>query len=152
MSDNDKEVVINALLAAGVLALVFEEEGAQDKFAYIGAMLVQGVQWRHRPALGFRLGMVADLVENRPWFLSAERLADLSAGLGKIAEDTHGTKGNDQDGVIAIRTAAASLASTLSEYCRESRLDEPQAIRIWRQRCSDPDEFSEVRNSWRADI
>ena len=151
LSDNDKEVVIDALLAARILARALAEEGTHDKFEPVGTMLVQGVQWRHRPALEFRLRVVADLIENRPWFLSAEWLADLSAGLGEIAEDTHGIKGNDQDGVITIRAAAASLASTLFEYCRESRSDEPEAIRIWRQWCSDPDEFSEIRNSWRAE-
>ena len=95
--------------------------------------------------------MVADLVEKQPWFLSAEALSGLLAGLAEIAEETStGVRGNDRDGVIRIRAAAASLAFSLFEYCRESGLDEPEPIRRWRELCSDPDEFSEVKNSWLA--
>lgn len=85
---------------------------------------------------------------DKPWFLSTEALSGLLAGLAEIAEETSGgIKSNDQDGVIAIRAAAASLAFSLFEYHQQSELDEPDAIRRWRELCSDPDEFSEVRNS-----
>ena len=149
MFDNDQDVVTDALLAARVLARGFSAEEACGRFAPVGAMLVQGVQWRHRPALSDRLRVVADLVRSRPWFLSGEALASLFAGLGEMAEETsRGVRGNDRDGVIAIRAAAASLAFALFEHCRGSGLEEPEAIRRWRIVCSDPDEFAEVRNSW----
>ena len=151
MFDNDQEVVIDALLAAEVLARTFSAEEARGKFAPVGTMLVQGVQWRHRPALSHRLSVVAYLVKNQPWFLSGETLTGLFAGLGEIAEETtSGVRGNDQDGVISIRVSAASLASALSEYCHESGSDEPETIRRWRELCGDPDEFSEVKNAWRS--
>ena len=151
MHNNDHEVVIDALLAARVLARAFSAEGTRGKFAPVGTMLVQGVQWRHRPALADRLRVVADLVKNRPWFLSTEALTGLLAGLGEIAEETsRGVRGNDQDGVIAVRASAGSLAFALFEHYQESGSDEPEAIRRWRELCSDPDEFSEVKNSWRV--
>lgn len=59
--------------------------------------------------------------------------------------------GNDKDGVIAIRAAAAALAITLSEHNRKTGSEEPEAIQNWRDVCKDPDEFSEVRNAWRGD-
>ena len=134
MFDNDQEVVIDALLAAEVLARTFSAEEARGKFAPVGTMLVQGVQWRHRPALSVRLRIVADLVKNRSWFLLEEALTGLFAGLGEIAEETtSGVRGNDQDGVISIRASAASLASALFEYCHESGSDEPETIRCWRE-------------------
>ncbi len=150
MFDGDQEVVIDALLAARVLTRAFSAEETRGQFAPVGIMLVQGVRWRHRPALSDRLRVVADLVENRPWFLSGEALTDLLAGLEEIAEETtNGVRGNDQDGVIAIRAAAASLAFALFEYCRESGSDELEPLRRWRELCSHPDEFLEVKNSWR---
>ena len=149
MFDNDEEVVIDALMTARVLARAFSAEGTHGKFAPVGAMLVQGIQWRYRPALADRLRVATDLVKNQPWFLTEEALTGLGAGLGEIAEETtNGVKGNDQDGVIAIRAAAASLAFTLFEYCQESGSDEREAILHWRELCSNPDEFSEIKHSW----
>ena len=92
---------------------------------------------------------LAELVKNHPRFLSAESLTCLLAGLGEIAEETsRGVRSNDQDGVISIRASAASLAFALFGHYQESGSDVPEAIRRWREICSDPDEFSEVRNSW----
>ena len=149
MSSSDHDVVTDAVVAAGVLARALTEQNARDDFAAIGAILVVGVQWRHRPALVQRLQVLADLVEKQPWFLSTEGLSGLLAGLSELAEETAtGVRGNDQDGVIPIRAAAAALAFSLFKYCQQSGLDEPEAIRRWRKLCSDPDEFSEVKNSW----
>ena len=149
MLSSKHDVVADAVVAAGVLARTLVEQNARDDFAAIGAMLVEGIQWRHRPALVQRLQIVADLVEKQPWFLSTEALSGLLAGLAEITEETStGVRGNDQDGVIPIRAAAASLAFSLFEYYRQSGLNEPEAIRRWRELCSDPDEFSEVKNSW----
>ena len=115
-------------------------------------MLVEGVQWRHRPALVQRLQVVADLVEKQLWFLSTEELSGLLAGLAEIAEETStGVRGNDQDGVIPIRAAAASLAYSLREYHRQSGSDEPETIQRWRKLCNDPDEFAEVKKAWLID-
>ena len=149
MLDNDRHVVVDALLAAGVLARALAEEETRGEFSAVGTMLVRGVEWRHRPALADRLRVVADLVKNQPWFLSTEALTGLLAGLGQIAEETSsGVRGNDKDGVIVVRASAASLAFALFEYFQEAGSDEPEAIRRWRELCSDPDEFSEVKNSW----
>ena len=151
MLDNDHGVVVDALSAARVLAGAFEKDEMRGKFAPVGAMLVQGVQWRHRPALTDRLRVVADLIKNHPWFLSEVALTDLLAGLDKIAKETScGIRGNDQDGVILVRAAAAELAFVLCGYLRKSESDEPEAIRRWRVICNDPDEFSEVKNAWRV--
>ncbi len=149
MLDNDYDVVVDALLAARVLARALAEEETRGEFAPIATMLIQGVQWRHRPALAARLRVVTDLIKSQPWILSTEALAGLLAGLGQIAEETSsGVRGNDQDGVITIRASAASLAVALFGYYQESGSDLPEAIRRWRELCSDPDEFSEVKNSW----
>ena len=149
MLDNDRDVVVDALFAARVLARALAEEETRGEFAPIATMLIQGIQWRHRPALADRLRVVADLVKNRPWFLSTEALTGLLAGLAQIAEETSsGVRGNDQDGVITIRASAASLAFALFGYYQEAGSDLPEAIRRWRELCSHPDEFSEVKNSW----
>ena len=50
--------------------------------------------------------------------------------------------------MIPIRAAAASLAFSLFKYYQQSGLEEPEVIQRWRELCSDPDEFSEVKNSW----
>ena len=55
---------------------------------------------------------------------------------------------NDQDGMIPIRSAAASLAFSRCKYYQQAGLDEPGAVQRWRELCSDPDEFSEVKHSW----
>jgi len=149
MLDNDYDVVVDALSAAGVLAHALAEEETRGEFARIAIMLIQGVQWRHRPALAARLRVVAELVESQPWILSTDALTSLLDGLGQIADETSsGVRGNDQDGVITIRASAASLAFALSGYYQESGSALPEAIRRWRELCSDLDEFSEVKNSW----
>ena len=147
--DNDKDIVLDALRAVAILARQFAEEESPLEFAPVAATLVQGIQWRHRPHLSFRLGVVADLVEKQHWFLSLVEVTDLLAGLEQIAEETSsGVRGNDEDGVITIRAAAASLAFALFKYYQESGSSEPEVIQRWRELCSDPNEFSEVRNSW----
>ena len=149
MLSSKHDVVADALFAAGVLARTLAEQDARVDFAIVGAMLVEGVQWRHRPALAQRLKVVGDLIEKQPWFLSAELLSGLLASLSELAEETAtGVRGNDQDGIIPIRAAAASLAFSLFKYYQQSGLDAPETIRRWRQLCSDPDEFSEVKNAW----
>ncbi|MDE0478140.1 MAG: SIR2 family protein [Gammaproteobacteria bacterium] len=150
MLDNDEAIVIDALNAGSVLARVFAAEDTRHMFVPVGAMLAQGVKWRHLPGLAFRLRVAANLVNNHPWFLSAEVLSDMLAGLGEIADGASGeVRGNDEDGVIAIRAAAGSLAFALYGYCHELEMDAPRAIQDWREICSDPNEFAEVRNSWR---
>lgn len=150
MLDNDKAVVIDAIEACRVFARAsFAEEKMRGMFAPVGAMLAQGVKWRHRPGLVIRLRVAADLVKNQPWFFSTEALSGMLAGLGEIAEGEAGEiRGNDEGGVIDIRASAGLLACALFMHYQESGSDEPQVIRRWRELCSDPDEFSEVRNSW----
>ena len=149
MLDSDHDVVVDGLSAASCLARKLAQEKKPEEFAHVAAMLVQGVQWRHRPALADRLRVVADLVEKQTWFLSMEASAGVLAGLGAmVAETSSGVRGNDRDGVITIRASAASLASALFGYYQGAGLDVPDAIQRWRQVCDDPNEFSEVRNSW----
>ena len=150
MLDKDHDVVVDALSAAPILARAFAKVEMRGKFAPVGAMLVQGVQWRHRPALAGRLHIVADLVKSQPWFLSGEALTGLLAGLGRIARETEQDriKGNDEDGVVLIRTRAAALACVLAKRYRDSGTNEPVEIQHWREICGRPDEFAEVRNAW----
>lgn len=147
--DNDHNVIADALLAAKILARKLANEESTDEFASIASTIAQGIQGRLRPALAYRLLVVADLVKEQHRFCSQEVLTALLAGLEKIAEETSsGIRGNDKDGVITIRASAASLAFALSEYYQESGLGEPTEIQRWREICNDPNEFSEVKNSW----
>lgn len=146
---SDSDIVHDALLAANILAWKLAKEDSRDEFGPIAAMLVQGIQWRHRPALISKLVTVADLVKKQRWFLLLVDIGDLLAGLEQIVEETSsGVKGNDEDGVITIRAEAASLAFALFEYYQDSELGEPKAIQRWQEVCSNPNEFSEVKNSW----
>ena len=148
MLDREHDHVADALAAAEVLAQVLPEE-ERDDFNVVATKLVQGVEWRHRPALAARLRVAAQLVERQPWFLSEETKIGLLVGLEQLVEETSsGVKGNDVDGVIAIRSSAASLAFALFGHYEASGLELPEAIQRWRELCSAPDEFTEVRNSW----
>ena len=148
MLDRELDHVVDALVAAELLARVLVEE-ERDDFNVVAMKLVQGVEWRHRPALADRLRLTAELVERQPWFLSEETKIGLLVGLEQLAEETSsGVKGNDVDGVIAIRSSVASLAFALFGHYEASGLDLPEAIQRWRKLCSAPDEFSEVRNAW----
>lgn len=147
--DNDKDIVLDALWAVTILVRQFAEEEPPLEFAPVAAMLVQGIQWRHRPQLSVRLGVVADLVEKQHWFLSLVEVTDLLAGLEQIAEETsRGIRGNDEDGVITIRAEAARLAFVLSKYYQEHGSSEPEVIERWQELCTDSEEFSEVKNAW----
>ena len=148
MLDREHDHVADALAAAEVLARVLPEE-ERDDFNVVATKLVQGVEWRYRPALAARLRVAANLVERQPWFLSEETKIGLLAGLEQLVEETSsGVKDNDVDGVIAIRSSAASLAFALFGHYDVSGLELPEAIQRWRELCSAPDEFSEVRNAW----
>lgn len=147
--DNDHNTVLDALSAAKILAGKLAENELHDKFAPVAAILVQGIQWRHHTTLFGRLFVVTDLVKEQCWFLSPSVLAGLLVGLKHIAKETSsGIRDNDVDMVITIRSAAASLAFALFEYYKESGLDEPKVIQYWQEVCSNPNEFSEVKNSW----
>ena len=149
---SNHDIVIDALLAAEIMARKLEKEQLTGEFAPVAAMLVQGVQWRHCPELAYRLVTIANLVENQSWFLSLVEVTDLLAGLEQIAEETsRGIRGNDEDGVITIRAEAARLAFVLSKYYQEHGSSEPEVIERWRELCrdsKDSKEFSEVKNAW----
>lgn len=146
--DSTKDQVVDALFAARLLAIA-AGQGLKSEFAQVGTMLVQGVEWRHRPGLVDRLRLVEALVNDHPWFLSARTEHGLLRGLEQIADETsQGVKGNDEDGVILIRAAAASLAFGLFLYYRELEKDEPETVQRWQAICTDPNEFAEVKNAW----
>ena len=149
MLDKDHDVVVDALVAAGELAKAWVEDEMRERSATVRKLLVQGIQWRYRVALPERLRIVAGLVSNRPWTFSTEDFAGLLAGLKQMARETkEGISGNDVDGIILVRAAAASLAFALSNYYQAAGSDEPEVIQGWRNICGNPDEFSEVKNSW----
>ena len=145
----DHDVVADALMAVRLFAQASVEDESRDRFAPLATLLVQGIQWRNRVALENRLRVVADIVENQPWFFSTDDFGGLLAGLRHIAQETsNGVRGNDKDGIISIRASAASLAFALFEYYEASGSVQPEAIQLWRELCRNPDEFSEVRNAW----
>ena len=149
MLDKDHDVVADALSAARILAKASVESESRAKFAPLATLLAQGIQWRNRVALAYRLWVAADLVKNWSWFFSDQDFARLLAGLLHIAEETSsGVRGNDEEGIIPIRASASSLAFALFEYYEASGSDQPEAVRRWRELCCDPDEFAEVRNAW----
>lgn len=146
--DQDRNRVVDALVAARGLARARGEE-ARDQFEGVARRLVEGVQWRHRPALADRLRVAAQLVKEESWFLSEDVEKALLDGLGQIAEETRtGVKGNDVNGVIDTRAAGATLASVMFRRYEEEGSELPEAIRRWRDLCGSADEFAEVRNAW----
>ena len=150
MLDSDRDRVVDALLGASLLAAA-TEQGSQNEFAEVGKALAQGVEWRHRPALVERLRLVAGLIRDHSWYLSAETESSLLRGLEQLAVETSpgDVKGNDNDGVILRRAAAASVAFEFARHCHRSEREEPEAIGRWRNICADPDEFAEVSNAWK---
>ena len=81
-------------------------------------------------------------------FLTDLECHNIPANALEAEETSTGVRGNDQDGVIPIRAAAASLAFSLSHYFQQSGLNEPEAIRRWRELCTGSNEFAEVKNAW----
>ena len=141
--------VSDSLAAARLLALALPEQEATTELAQIATIIAQGVEWRHRQALMERLQVTSVLVNDHPWFLSAGTEASLLRGLNHIAEETSaGVTGNDEEGVILTRASAASLAFQLFRHYQQLEKDEPPTISRWRNICSDPNEFAEVRNAW----
>ena len=149
MFDKDHDFVVDAHSAARILARASAKVEWRDKFAPVTIALVQGIKWRYRVALSNRLRVVSDLVWNQTWLFSSEDIAGLLVGLKQIARETkEGVRGNDVDGIIFVRASAASLAFALSNYYQAAGSDEPEVIQLWRSICGDPEEFSEVKNSW----
>ena len=149
MLDSERDDVLDALIAARLLAIAVTEQESQGGFAQVGTMLVRGVEWRHRPALLDRLRVVAGMVREFPWFLSSERETSLLRGLAYLVDESATPiKGNDSDGVILIRAAAASLAFELFRHYRKLETDVPETIRRWETICCDSNEFAEVKNAW----
>lgn len=147
--DNDDVVVRDALIATKILLNTWPEKQIRENFTPLTEILIQGIQWRHRTALASRLSIVTVLVEKKLLFLSTVTLNKLIYGLGKILKETEtGVKGNDQDGVISLRASGASLAYTLYRHYRMTETNLPETIQRWRDVCSNPNEFSEIRNSW----
>ncbi len=146
LSDSKPDHVEDALevvrLSAGTDATDHELDNIADR-------LVEGVRWRHRPGLGQRLRVAAELVDAAAWFLTEEREAALLEGIRQIADETaSGVKGNDEDGVIEIRAGAASLALALYRRREAQGMDLSDVTRQWRDLCASSEEFAEVRNAW----
>ena len=149
MFDKDHDIVVDAHSAVRTLARASAEAEGRDTFASVTTALVQGIKWRYRVALSDRLWVVTDLIRHQPWLFSSEDIVGLLAGLKQIARETkEGVRGNDVDGIIFVRASAASLAFALSNYYQAAGSDEPEVIQRWRNICGDPEEFSEVKNSW----
>ncbi len=115
-------------------------------------ILSDGIRWRHLPALARRLEVANILVKEKNKFLSQEILNDFYAGLEEIDIETkQEIKGHDEDGKIIIRMGAASLANSLYKHNEKNNTSEfvqPKVLLKWKSICQDPNEFSEVRNSW----
>lgn len=149
MSDNVDDNVVDALLAARFLATLATDEEWRRDFGQVGTKLVQGVEWRHRPALVDRLRVAAGLVRDHRWFISPLTETSLLRGLACIeGEGSDRVSGNDGDGVILTRASAASLAFELSRHYRKLEKNEPETVRRWQAICRDANEFAEVRNAW----
>ena len=130
MLDSEHDDVLDALIAARLLATAVTEQESQGEFAEVGTMLVRGVEWRHRPALLDRLHIVAGMVREFPWFVSPERENSLLRGLAYLVEESAtGVRGNDVDGVILIRASAASLAFELLRHYLKLEREVPETIR-----------------------
>ena len=141
--------VLDALIAARMIANAVAEQESQDGFAQVGTMMVRGVEWRHRPALPDRLGVIAGMVREHSWFLSSEREVGLLRGLEYLADESATpVKGNDGDGVISVRASAASLAFEMFKHYRKLEKEQPETIRRWQSICCDPNEFAEMKNAW----
>ena len=122
---------------------------ARHEYESVAVKLVQGVEWRHGPALAQRLRVVGELVYTAAWILTEEREAALLEGIRQIAVETaRGVKGNDEDGVIEVRAAAASLALALHRRRQALDLDSSDVTEKWHDLCASADEFAEVRNAW----
>ena len=147
--DADCDIAFDALSATDFLAHMLPED-RRDRFAGVATTLVEGIRWRHRPALAVRLRCTAGLVRKQPWFLSKSVKCGLLAGLRHISEETIQSRitGNDGDGLISIRASAAALAFALAKCYGKWWNEEPESIGRWRDICGDPDEFAEVRNAW----
>ena len=146
--DNNPDIVADALEAVRHLATTSPHD-ASHEFDSVASKLVQGVEWRHRPVLAERLRVVAELVDEPAWLLTEEGEAALLDGIRQIALETAGgVKGNDEDGVIAIRAGAASLALALHRRREALDLEVSEVTQQWRELCASSDEFAEVRNAW----
>ncbi len=151
MMDSNFNVVVDAISASRVLIYKCSDMDVDCELATVITALIQGIQLRQRPALDYRLRVVAGMINQRPQSIMVGEGVGvcLLNGLERIAEETSvGVHGNDPDRVIETRSAAASLAFALHNYYKESGIDEPKVIEKWREICNDPDEFSVIRNSW----
>ena len=148
--DNDRYNVIDALWGARLLASKIEGRETEIEFDHVRTKLVQGVEWRHRPALDTRLKIISRLVHDYSWFLSNETENSVLRGLEQIAVETTPINiiGNDEDGLISIRVAAANLAFEISQRYQCSEEEAPETIQQWRLICEDQNEFAEVINMW----
>ena len=146
--DSRRNHVGDALEAAKLAANTLPVD-ARHEFDSVAVKLVQGVEWRHAPSLAQRLRVVGDLVDTAAWILTEEREAALLEGIRQIADETaSGVKGNDEDGVIEVRAAAASLALALHRRREALGLASSEVTENWHDLCASADEFAEVRNAW----
>lgn len=150
LQDNDQNKVTDALRGARLLASKIEGREAQAEFDHVRIKLTQGVEWRHRPALANRLKIISGLIRDHLWFLSGEAENSIIRGLEQIAVETMPINiiGNDEDGVISIRAAAASLAFEIHRRYQDSENEVPESIQEWQLICEDQNEFAEVINGW----
>ena len=146
--ESDRDEVLDALDATSVLMRKLPQ-GSRAELEVVLTKLMQGVEWRHRVALAERLRFVTVLVGEQPWVLSESGEKSLLDGLAHIAEDTSGAlKGNDSDGQIPVRAAAAALAFAMFRHYEAAVTEAPETILRWRDISRGLDEFAEVRNAW----
>ncbi len=114
-------------------------------------IVVQQVEWRRRAALVHALRFLARQMIRNKIVLSHETLTRLLVGLGALLRETDLNLepfSDDVNELMLVRTAAAHLASVLHKFFTAEGQEIPGVIEQWKEICSSPDSFADLRNAW----
>lgn len=111
----------------------------------------QQIKWRREHWLVSAMHVLTNLVFDWPDRLPPEIIADALLGLDNLCRESDPRfpqPSIDVPTQLSWRKAAARLAYRLFERYENTEVEIPPSLLAWREICSNPEEFADVRNEW----
>jgi len=136
--------------------LIMRKFGSKIKRKNVKKLLISlghKIRWRHNVGINESLKIARLIVKKYPKNLSGEFEHSCLNGLGQLVIETdlqQRINSLEFDKRLQIRLNAASFAFQLYNFYKQKELEIPNEVLKWKEICSDPEEFAEIKVQWKV--